>query len=830
MKRFLSLAISFIIISGSFSYMPGITIEAEAETDYWDGSVATGFAGGNGGELYPYEINTAEQLAYLAELINSEAEDEWGWSYRSQDYILTSDIVLNINGETTHEWISIGSSIEDFNGTFDGDGHTISGMYTEFVDSEIPDELKDKNMGLLGHIGSRGIVRDLGLINSTISYHSDIYEDGGKTIIGCIADENDGSILNCYSSGEISADSYTDYMAVGGLIGLNSGTISNSNSSCNIIASESSYHVIGGAGGVVGYNKGLLSECYYTGTVTGLCNGAGGIAGENSTYYNSDVATIKNCYNIGTVYGADYVGGIAGINDEESIIINSQNSGGISIQEEGMADIGGIAGRNLGEIFNSENNSSNIGSNVTDFVTELSMGGIVGNNWGGRIDSCKNTADLTSGIDGSIGGIAGWNTDNLDECPGIIVNCSNEGSLSAELNSYGVGGIVGTNYNGNIWLCQNSGSISGFNSAGISESNNENGWISNCYNNGEITGEFSNGIVEGNHGLVENCYNSGNVFADCWASGIVYGNYGQISNCYNIGTVSGQEWSVGVVGDNWLSEGGKVINCYYLIGSAPDTYVDGGGVDSLTSNQMKTNDFASNLNTTNGLYDSSGAWVLRSDINNGYPTLTNAIGSGAITVNNSFLDYYGETVAKMFRIIDLEAGYPPATGFDILVDGVTYNSGDSGDINIDIPVDYEGDVVISKLGYYTYTISMDRVSSYNVVTMVKDSGDDYPVVQSVLMNKSSESNKRFVNLRVDQAGIYEGSLTASEILVDIDWNGNPEGDVWLQQGDVTVPIVDGTTGEIALGVLFNHEGGPAYVCANSGSKTITVHFPFSFVT
>ncbi|MCR5353663.1 MAG: hypothetical protein K6D98_05090, partial [Clostridiales bacterium] len=113
-----------------------LTVSAK---DVWNGSVASGFEGGNGTNDDPYIIKTAEQLAYLSVAVKN------GKNYSGKFIKLANDIVLNeekmfaydkngvitgaAKGKTPNEWTAIGNSEYYFSGTFDGDGHEIKGIY-----------------------------------------------------------------------------------------------------------------------------------------------------------------------------------------------------------------------------------------------------------------------------------------------------------------------------------------------------------------------------------------------------------------------------------------------------------------------------------------------------------------------------------------------------------------------------------------------------------------------------------------------------------------------------------------------------------------------------
>ena len=107
---------------------------------------AEAFAGGSGTAEDPFQIATAQQMALLAKVINQE----YDWDhlderdlYQNGYYVLTADIVLNdtsnfVNWESeppAYVWEPIGtrkhdSGYWDFEGVFDGQGPTISGLYS----------------------------------------------------------------------------------------------------------------------------------------------------------------------------------------------------------------------------------------------------------------------------------------------------------------------------------------------------------------------------------------------------------------------------------------------------------------------------------------------------------------------------------------------------------------------------------------------------------------------------------------------------------------------------------------------------------------------------
>ena len=201
-----------------------------------------------------YQLTTLEQLYWFAEQVNGNNKD--------QNAVLLKDIIVNsgevsASTEDAKVWKPIGNDIAPYTGTFDGKGHTISGLY--FNDTSE----SSKYVGLFGKIGSGGSVSN---VNVTNSYFNGYEQVGG--ICGC----NAGSIANCHVQGILSAKSL--------------------------------------AGGVCGSNGGTITNCYNTGTVSGVTSRFGGVCGKN-------YGTITNCYNTGTVSCPNYeIGGVCGSNSE----------------------------------------------------------------------------------------------------------------------------------------------------------------------------------------------------------------------------------------------------------------------------------------------------------------------------------------------------------------------------------------------------------------------------------------------------------------------------------------------------------------------------------
>ena len=241
---------------------------------------------------------------------------------------LTADITLPDVDEGESNWTPIGTSISNaYKGTFDGGGHTISGLTMTG---------SDEYAGLFGYIGSGGTVKNVKLENVRIT------SDYQYAYVGGVAGNNDGAIENCSVSGSVSGNS--TYNSVGGVVGYQlGGSITGCSSSATVQGT-------GSVGGVVGQtNSGAtLTACYSTENVTLESNNsdnhyAGGVVGSNS------FSTLIACYATGSVTGSGnstvYVGGVTGDNASGTLTACYHATGTVSGRDG--ATTGGVAGRNF---------------------------------------------------------------------------------------------------------------------------------------------------------------------------------------------------------------------------------------------------------------------------------------------------------------------------------------------------------------------------------------------------------------------------------------------------------------------------------------------------
>ena len=142
---------------------------------------ASAFSGGDGSESAPYEISSAEELQYLANLLAEDALND----YRGKHYILTADISLNDvsnyknwgEERPAYDWKPIGTEAT-FTGVFDGNGHVISGLYLNRDIEESNEEDSSDYGGLFASV-YQGTIKNLNLTEVYIEVSGERSRVGG---------------------------------------------------------------------------------------------------------------------------------------------------------------------------------------------------------------------------------------------------------------------------------------------------------------------------------------------------------------------------------------------------------------------------------------------------------------------------------------------------------------------------------------------------------------------------------------------------------------------------------------------------------------------------
>lgn len=290
-----------------------------------------------------YEIGNAGQLYWFAGLVNGTLTDGTAQNLKA-NAVLTADITVNedlltsinteedgnvTNGSSFKAWRPMGMADENgegyYKGIFDGNGHSISGLYVNRDESDDVDDRFKVGIGLFGYYS--GVTRNLSVLDSYMR---------GEDCIGGIFGYNDGgTIQNCYSAATVCGDSY-----IGGICGRSEG-------------------------------DSIIENCYNTGYVYGTTRSIGGICGDN-------YSTIESCYNIGIVNGEFNVGGIVGASSGLGNTIwikDCYNRGNVIGDTKDIGGIGGYIGYSLVENCYSQatvSGNTNVGgicgnSNKVDF-------------------------------------------------------------------------------------------------------------------------------------------------------------------------------------------------------------------------------------------------------------------------------------------------------------------------------------------------------------------------------------------------------------------------------------------------------------------------------
>lgn len=304
---------------------------------------------GEGTAESPYLIKSASDLEMLSQAVSL------GNSYKGRYFKLTQNISLN---NLSGEFQPIGEATTAFEGTFDGNGNTISNMTLNrrgFSDA-----------GVFGYIGTSGVVKNLNVSAATV-------KSTGSNV-GIVAGSNYGAIANChvtgsaitadsdvaggivgFSQGNVSESTFSGTLSntgnVGGIVGYNTGTVAKCSASAKLTLSgyySSTYHCVGGIAGTTSYATGancLISDSYFEGQILDP-NGAGVIGGVAGCVIGGKV---QRCFNAGAVYAdADKVsgtatGGLFGM-IHESEVADCYNAGSVTKADTKNASVGGIVG------------------------------------------------------------------------------------------------------------------------------------------------------------------------------------------------------------------------------------------------------------------------------------------------------------------------------------------------------------------------------------------------------------------------------------------------------------------------------------------------------
>ena len=320
-KKLLSLLLALCLV---MALVPMTAFAEGTSVDNWDGSADTSWYT-SAPDASEYHISTAEQLAGLAQLVNT---DPGTTNFAGKTFYLEND--LDLSG---HEWISIGTgrggtqSKYSFCGVFDGQGHVISNLYSHesYIDGADESHNLLRN-ALFGNVYN-GEVKNLGVENAEIWIDPLDDSAAGKGIL--VDWLGKSKITNCWTSGSIESGSKIE-KNIGGIVGVTvqgctiSGCYSTATLTGNFTNSKGFYTEPNPAdwpfdtiGGIVGarFDGNLtVTDCWFDGkiVVNSITAAVGGIVGCIATVNNSvggsvgdaDIAT-KNCMVTTTDMGVD---------------------------------------------------------------------------------------------------------------------------------------------------------------------------------------------------------------------------------------------------------------------------------------------------------------------------------------------------------------------------------------------------------------------------------------------------------------------------------------------------------------------------------------------
>ena len=360
---------------------------------------------GSGTEADPWKITSAADLVALREYLADPNNGTSGIYFKQ-----TADINLSeYCGPSKGSWAPLITNALYFDATYDGAGHTISGLYINntsnhqslFGECWEGSSGTVKNLNVAGSVsGGEQVGGVFGTTGCNLENCSFTGTVSGAVDVGGIVGYTKGSLDNCSFSGTVTGDK-----GVGGIAGIcYKATIKNCTCQSGTVTGSDQ------VGGIVGLgNAQLIENCKSYGTVKASTHRAGGIAGETC-------GPIKNCENHGPVSAPNYAGGITGHTFSglgyQGIVENCKNYGDITIDNE---YVGGIVGWAEKPINNCENHGKIKGR---EFV-----GGIVGDTTS-TISQCKSDGQVVG--EAHTGSVVGYGTH------GAVVTLKPNGGTGSE--------------------------------------------------------------------------------------------------------------------------------------------------------------------------------------------------------------------------------------------------------------------------------------------------------------------------------------------------------------------------------------------------------------
>ena len=445
-------------------------------------------------------IENGGVLAQLAILVNS------GTNCSGKTIILTDDIDLS-DYQTGTGWTAIGNSSNQFKGTFDGQGHSITGLVINKPSVDY--------QGLFGYAGSGSTIKNVAVKDCNVK---------GKGSSGGVVGYSAGTINNSYSTGVVNSAGGNS----GGLAGY-AIRIGNSYSISSVTGHGNCTGGLVGTTAASGYVDKSFAKC----EVNNNSINTGGLVG-----YAGTGSKITDSYAESTVEGTGTVGGLVGALYTNASVKNSYAKSEV---EGTSGSVGGLVG-------NAGSNTSVSNSYATGYVTGTSnTGGLVGQaNTSSTVTNCY----ATSAVSGtsSTGGLVGQaNTSSS------VTNCYATGAVSGTSTT---GGLVGDEY-GSVTNCYATGDVTGTGSTGgLVGRTNTSSTVTNSYATGAVTSKYYTGGLVGYacDSTINNCYTSCEIVGEWHVGGLCGGLFAtninvSINNCYSKSNVRGNKDVGGFIGE-----------------------------------------------------------------------------------------------------------------------------------------------------------------------------------------------------------------------------------------------------------------------------------------
>ena len=595
-------------------------------------------------------ISNAEQLNSVQRVAeNMTDRNVLGYNYALKNDIDASGLV---DGTGNSTYNTIGSGATAFTGTFDGNGHTIVGLQA--------------NGGLFGKLGNDAVVKNLNIVSSVFTGK----ETGDS--VGAVAAENNGGEISGISGYGNTVKGSGGY--IGGLVGKNYGSITDSDDQSTIIAGADTV-----AGGIAGMNGtdtgkwliGMLENVQSNSAVTTgdlsagqYASNLGGIVGKNEKSFTFNINNVSAHGVTGKTGNTKTSGGIVGTN--EGSISNAYNESII----HGSENIGGIAGSNAGSQATLENIANAV--EIIGDAGSKNVGGLVGMQNQATTNMGRNTGAITGC--NNVGGMVGYNTagselNNLENSP--------QATITGITN---VGGIAGVNEgvisaddqmnlinSGKIYGWENVGGIAGKNSGKIANVNsNINLNVIDEATRKALKGstdiaanaQFFGGVTGENVGIITNATNRARVDASqaSYVGGIVGRNtsegegenkkVGQLLGIGNAGFVIGKNYVGGVIGKNEVDITGTAEQSVGIVNSGTVIATAGGAGGIIGENSANiTHVIMKNDGEVHGNASAAG-----SKEENGTGGIIGVNASGATITNSSLMNSVNGNVSGVANV------------------------------------------------------------------------------------------------------------------------------------------------------------------------------------